>query len=158
MWADKPISGASLSSPSTVICADEIVSHPASQPATALVSSLCAQIIPPPGYSSLLLADTLAPSLPEKHPSKLFAHFSSFLLKSFGIKSQLCEAPAPGDFGVMNVVLVTRRAGRGGSMDRQSLNEIPLVNAIMIKLLLLLLLTLMRMLACAAVDVGRVDL
>jgi hypothetical protein len=113
------------------------------RPASALIPSLCTQIIPPPGYSSLLLADTLSPSLPQKLPSKLFAHFSHFLLKSFGVKSQLCEAAPPEEVGALNVVLVTRRAGKRGNVDRQSLNEIPLVNLIMTNTMLLLLMLLL---------------
>lgn len=117
--------------------------HSSLRPASDLIPSLCTQIIPPPGYSSLLLADTLSPSLPQKLPSKLFAHFSHFLLKSFGVKSQLCEAAPPEEVGALNVVLVTRRAGKMGSVDRQSLNEIPLVNLIMTNTMLLLLMLLL---------------
>jgi hypothetical protein len=133
--------------------------HPSSRPAIALIPSLRAQIIPPPGYSSLLLADTLSPSLPQKLPSKLFAHFSQFLLKSFGVKSQLCEAAAPEEIGALNVVLVTRRAGKRGSMDRQSLNEIPLVNAIVTNILPLLLpMMMLLMLLLMIIIMSRTDM
>jgi hypothetical protein len=133
--------------------------HPPSWSAIALIPSLRAQIIPPPGYSSLLLADTLSPSLPQKLPSKLFAHFSHFLLKSFGVKSQLCEAAAPEEVGALNVVLVTRRAGKRGNMDRQSLNEIPLVNAIMTNSLPLLLpMMLLLLLLLMIIIMSRTDM
>lgn len=88
--------------------------------------SFPSQIIPSPGYSSILLADTLSPSVPHKLSSKLIADFAQFLLRSFGVKSRFC-APPEEVGGTMNVLLVTRRAAAGGMMDRQSLNEVPLV-------------------------------